>query len=403
MTGQIRFALQDMKNSIVMYIILFLQITMSFILFSFSVVQYYEIKDYSDALSSVINTDKLYLVRDETDFNKLASLEENEKYYEKFEELYNYIYNSDNYKAYCLSDDNQYLTEDDSPEIYRSDVGKVEVDSEHGYSYKRINYISVNENAIKSFGLQCKDGRMFNSEDMNQKSKSIILGSSFSDCIKVGDSITVMNEKFTVVGILQENNFYLNPQRTSSVLYLNDYMIFPYYLDTDPEYKNSEYISAISGTCFYTDSEEYAQGIAKKSNELGLMDLEILNCNDSYNEIRNTINFKIMITISVVIIILIFAVICMISAMILLIQRQMNEFVIHYMCGAMISDIIRRLYMPIMLIVLLSCIVTLAVYQNLAVGIIIFIFGVIISSLIIAVPAVKLKGVSLGTMLKRRD
>lgn len=404
MKDKMRFILQGFSKNIVSYNVLFIQITISFILLGFAVTQLDEMSGYTQAMNGMLNTDKLYYIEDNTDYNRLAELEDNSKYRDKWAELYSFIFRSDKYKAYSLSDDTLYIVGDDTPEVYRSSVGRIEPEDEHGISYKKIPSVEINENMAVSFNLKCKYGRMLNSSDMNEKSRNIVLGANYSDEFKVGDKITILNEAYNVVGILEEKSYFLNPMRTSTVLYLDDYIVFPDYIYIDKEDdSNTEYSGAITRASFYADSEQLANEIPKKARELGLLDIEVKSCGEKYKDVREAVGMKIAVTSCVAGIILAFAVICMISAMLLIVQRQMNDFVIHYMCGARLSDIISQIGIPVTAIISLGFIITAVIYRSLSVSAVIFAFAIMIAFIIIAVPAVKIKRLSISEMLKGRN
>lgn len=238
-------------------------------------------------------------------------------------------------------------------------------------TYQMVYRLDVDSNFFKKFGFKVTSGRIFNDSDFNAGSNGalpVILGDAYSGMYKVGDIIKSLDsaDKIQVIGFL-DKGYYFSLPGNDSMLNLDNYIITPQQPivlqvsnNTDQTEDNEiRYKIKLNNYCLNgyleineTDKSEFNKisgSIISEAGKAGYT-VKIAGLNDDVQDFitsakkqENSINIMFLV-------IFCFTSVGIITSVLYSISKQLKEFGVHIMQGAVISDIARRVLYQILIL-----------------------------------------------------
>lgn len=388
---QLRYAWEDIKDQKIRNFVLFIQITAALVLFSFIVSVALHVSSYREKLNGIIESQEIYLIRDLTDQSGLDQIWTNPDSSTKLRELYQFMKHSPLFDTYTADAQHfMWLAEDKSHNslAVRSNP-----------PHKGYNLIKIDDKFMDVYELQCVEGSLFTREDFSSTKETIplLLGYDFRSFYQLNDIITdTRGFRYHVVGFLEQSSYFIQPGKSGEIYSLGTWFVIPVGPDLDGSYD-----SAIMTTYIITDDPYHLQRIQQKSTELGLFTFEFRSFSEQMRRIQEDHDLQIKILALIFSVVLIFSMIGLISNLVQFIDTHTKEFAIHMLCGGQVSSIIRRILTQIILMLILANVIVFAIHGASSITLATITFGLVIGSLIVLYPAIKLSAMGINELLRR--
>lgn len=352
-----------------------------------------------------------------------------------FESFNKYLKNSPDFNYIAVNQNNLYLNIGDkngefiqaySPQIVGSD------------KYQIVYKMDVDDKFFPKFNFKVSKGRIFNKGDFNiDKDKALpaILGADYSGMYKVGDIIKDSDlddkpQKIQVIGFL-EKGYYFSTVGVDSIDTLDKYIIVPQQpivlqSGKDPQKvqaNEDKYRIELLNNSFYgyidikeTDRNKLNQisdSIVSEARKDGFQ-IKIVSLNDSVQGFitsakkqENSINVLF-------IIIFCFTSVGIVSSVLYSISRQLKEFGVHIMQGAVLCDIAKRVLYEILILFLTAFMSTFMIAatilrEDIVAGFNLYnlsiVFGIfiILALLLSVIPVIKILKLSISDLVRGRE
>lgn len=398
---QFKYAWEDILDNKSKHFILFVQIAIALILFSFTMSVIFNLKDYESKLNDIMNVGEVFFLVDHTDDSKLSenilNAEDGEK---RLFELYTFIKENPDFNTY---------TGNTQFSFWADDIG---VDSSfiqcrHGDEVA-YNCIQVDQKLIDVFNLQCIEGQLFSADDFKDTGDviPIVLGYDFRKWYNLGDIIITdswgSDQSFQVIGFLDKASFFIDPLKGDEVFWLDKFFVIP----LQPDTFNTDLClcdGAIMSTFFIVDDSAELRGLQEKSNQLDLYTFEFRSFSEQMQHISYD-NALVIKSIGLMMIItLLFSLIGIISNLIQFINTHMNEFAIHMLCGSQMKLIIARILWQVLILIFIADIIVLIIHKWSIVTLLTVLFSLLVTLAIILYPAIKLSKTPMSDMIRRSE
>ena len=251
------------------------------------------------------------------------------------------------------------------------------------------NYIQefYNWNTIK--------GRLFNNNDIDLKQKYIpvLLGHQYRNYYEIDE---IIDGKYIIVGVLDENAYYLNPKWAGEVYSLKDSIIIPMTKQTLPWkglFLNQLYLSA---------DDTILEEIINNAKEIGV-NIKFRDLQSQILMIQDDTNLLVVIYTIIVFSILILSTVSIMAMLSQMILARKKEFAIHVMCGASLIDIYIRIILQVFLVIFASFIVMLCLIRDFENINILIILSIVIVQIIIIKPFIVIQKQKLSDIIKRSE
>lgn len=389
---QLKFILYEMKNKKLYYFKISIQFIIALLVIGFSINELINLYEFNFRFKEIFeNPSQFCFIRDNTSDEKINRIiEENNK--NKLFELYNYLHNANDFTIYSY-DDNFYLDieSDDTHIIKASD------ESENDSTYLAI---STDQDFFDIFKLNISQGRSFTKDEYKTESKltPVVLGNYYKDFYKPND---IIENKYKVVGILDENSFYIDPHKTKDILYLNKKVLVPTIVNEKIDLTTLDTI--ITNSVIWTNNLDSLKNITTKLKNMNLYDFEFDNYSNQFKYILKDYTKQILFSASIALLILLFCTICIISSLINYIETHKKEFAIHIFSGANKSDFVIRTIIQISIPIFLALIIITFVYKLSIVTLFIFIFSILIILIASSFPLITIRKISISELLRRSE
>ena len=390
---QLRYAWEDIKDQKIRNFVLFIQITAALVLFSFIVLIALHISSYRDKLNEIIEDQEIYLIRDLTDQSRFDQIVTNPSSSVKLRELYQFMKHDPLFDTYTADAQHfMWLAEDKSHNslAVRSNP-----------PHKGYNLLKIDEKFMDVYELQCVEGSPFTKEDFSSTGETIplLLGYGFRPFYQLDDIITdPRGFRYHVIGFLEQSSYFMQPGKSSEIYSLNTWFVIPVRPDLDGSYD-----SAVMTTYIITDDPSHLQKIQQKSTELGLFTFEFRSFTEQMRRIQVDHDLQIKILALIFSVVLIFSMIGLISNLVQFINTHTKEFAIHMLCGGQVSSIIRRILIQIILMLILANMIVFAIHGAGSITFATIAFGLVIGTLIVLYPAIKLSAIGINELLRRGE
>lgn len=303
--------------------------------------------------------------------------------------------------------------------------------------YQMVYNLDADSNFFKKFGFKVSTGRIFKDSDFNignNEPLPAILGNAYSAMYKIGDiiksDINGKIQEIKVIGFL-DKGYYFSTYGTSYLNNLDNYIITPQQpivlqLSKDPDQmKTNEdiYKGQLSNYCSFgyieineTNKSKFNQisdSIVSEAKKAGFT-VKIVSLNDdvqsSINSARqqeNSINMLF-------IVIFCFTSVGIITSVLYSISRQLKEFGVHIMQGAVLSDIARRILYEILILFVIAFIGTSIIAATIIKDNIIMIFNpynlfivfcifIVLALLLSIIPVIKVLRLSINDLVRGKE
>lgn len=307
---------------------------------------------------------------------------------EAYDDFYDYVMHVTEGKAFSFISSE---IEINNLNVSRNFVVRTEEDN------KLYSVLYISKYMQEYYEWQCKNGRIFIESDYqeNEEYIPIILGYDFCKYYNIND---IIDNKYLVVGILEKDEFYLNPRWQGKVYYLNKSIILP--MTYEITGWGGGFLNQLN---VITTNQKVLDGIIDKSEALGLQNVEFRQMIDQLSYIHDEIYSRLRIYLGIAIILLVMCIISEVSTLLHMIERRKKEFVIHIMCGASRKDINVRICMQVIIILLLSSILSCNIYTEIIYWLLTLISVVLIAIIVLAIPLYRLHKQSISEILKRKE
>lgn len=247
------------------------------------------------------------------------------------------------------------------------------------------------------YGWNVIDGRMLTNEDIEYEGEYIpvILGYDYAEYYKVND---IFEDKYKVIGILEEDSFYLNPRWQGKVYNLDKTIMIPMNYGTVGW--GGAFLNQLN---VLTEDQDVLNKITIKAFEEGLQEVTFRKMTDQLIYINNDMAVKIKIYLGIAFILLIMCIASEVSTLLNIIESRKKEFIIHIMCGAEKKDIYIRIGLQIFIILLISSILSCFIFTEFLNWILTLVCISIIAVIVLAVPLYRLHKQTIAEMLKRKE
>ncbi|MDW7684898.1 MAG: hypothetical protein SCK29_12375 [Bacillota bacterium] len=390
---QLRYAWEDIKDQKIRIFVLFVQITAALVLFSFIVLIALHIGSYRDKLNEIIKDQEIYLIRDLTDQSRYDQIVTNPDSSVKLQKLYQFMKHDPLFDTYTADAQHfMWLAEDKS----HNSLAVRSNPPSKGY-----NLLKIDNKFMDVYELQCVEGSLFTREDFSSTKETIplLLGYDFRSFYQIGDIIEdYRGFRYHVVGFLEQSSYFIQPGKSGGIYSLDTWFVIPVGPDLDDSYS-----SAIMTTYIITNDPSHLQRIQQKSTELGLFTFEFRSFSEQMRRIQEDHDLQIKILALIFSVVLMFSMIGLISNLVQFIDTHTKEFAIHMLCGGQVSSIIRRILTQIILMLILANVIVLAIHGASSITLATIVFGLVIGSLIVLYPAIKLSAMGINELLRRSE
>lgn len=387
MFAQIRYALLDIKTSKRICILFFLQMVVVFLLVNSSFISIIRVNDGIHRLEKLKNKNA-YINKDSTSNNKIDALIADEKNsVQKAKELYKFIIDNDRIEKYSIY---QYAS----------------LESINGHAMMQT---TVNKTFFDIYDVKVIEGRMFNDNDFLSNSKLIplVVGYNLKDRYKLGqtynevDNITRKQVTYKVIGILEYNSSYPVITDIGREISLNYSYIAPLNLNTINDFGSID--MAIGSTVVFTNDQNEARAIEKKSSELKLFSIHYTMIQECINDFLWYFERKMIYQIFLAIIILAFASTSMALNLSTMVSKKTKEFSIHIICGGGINSIMQRLLWQLLIILSTALIPTILVYKINTSLLYTILLACFVTLSIMIIPYVKIRRFTIAQLVRRSE
>ncbi|KGX84580.1 hypothetical protein N784_13160 [Pontibacillus litoralis JSM 072002] len=275
-------------------------------------------------------------------------------------DLYTYIDKNDKYISFANIEN--YIEIKDIPK------NSLSVEVEQGPSKILANKtLSVSPNFINVFDLSLSQGEFFDAswEYVSDKNIPVVLGYSYAKYMDIDDVFTdVDNQKYKVVGFLQDGQTFVDVSFGEGVIGLNDVILTPidvttfYNLFVDGNYAYETYLENSTIILKNRNDIKELRDIAKHSKTY----------NYNFNSVEGVSGYmekstqeSVGVFLFLLILIIIFASTLVIINTLEFIRKNMREFSIHIFGGATKKHIALRIFLQIFIVWLLSFIISLII------------------------------------------
>lgn len=354
----------------------------------------YEGKALYQLIDNYINEDE------ETLMNNDNSLEIVKNYYNSLNSSKNFQYLNVNNQAMGLID---YKVND----IFKYGYEFGQLPEPNNSNITPIKSIQINKQAFDFFKIDVSDGVSFSQDDFksNDKFIPVILGNSYKDMYKVGDTLpieyylTKFNAK--IIGFAKPNSKVLLNGNMEE--YLDRYMIIPQ-IDfdkptnkTEYEFQKIVYLVRSNGYISVNNNIEAIQNMMSDikliSEKTGFDKYSFVGYNphlNQYNNLLSVIRENQHLIKTILLIVTIFSILILTIVILLQNKRRYSYFAIHYMQGSTLNQIILQQYLEIVTIFIFAYITYFIILNNIffigdnKIHIILFIFIISISLILTA-------------------
>lgn len=227
--------------------------------------------------------------------------------------------------------------------------------------------LSVSFDFINVFDLSLSKGEFFDAswEYVSNKSIPVVLGYSYKKYMDIDDEFTgVDNQKYKVVGFLQDGQTFVDISFGEGVIGLNDVILTPIdvtavdNLFMNGNYDYETYIENSTIILKNRNDIKELRDIVERSNTY-IYNFNTVEGVSGYMEKSTQESVRIFLFLSILIII--FASSLVIINTLGFIRKNIRNFSIHIFCGATKKDIALRIFLQIFIVWLLSFIISLII------------------------------------------
>lgn len=337
---------------------------------------------------------KAYVSVDYTTDDKIADIMSNEKRaatVDKLKEFYLYMYGLDCVEQYTVWGYEMGLNPHGIPETQKT----------------------ANSKFFEVFNFRTIEGRLFRAEDFmaqEEETVPVLIGYNLKACYKLGEIYDFRNGgtgrafKGKVIGVLEYNSSYPDIADLYYEINLNNTYIIPLNIKYMEKYSGiSDFDMAINSTVLFSDNPALVKEIEDKYRSYNVFNVKYVPIQESLNEFVEYMEPQITYEMIVAFIVIIFAEIGIVSAVLLIINRNIKEFGIHILCGAGLRDIIARVVLQLFFTGIAAIIPVVIIFCNVSVVLLTCAVLLIVEGVTAAIPVYNLKSKKVIEMVRRNE
>ena len=293
-------------------------------------------------------------------------MEEKEEYvggeYEEniMKDLYTYITKNDKYTSFSNIED--YIEIKDIPK------NPLSVEIEQGPSkIKAYKTLFISHSFINVFNLALSKGEFFHSnwEYASDKSIPVVLGYSYEKYMDINDEFTdTNNQKYKVVGFLQDGQTFVDISFGEGVIGLNDVILIPIdvtALDNIHINGNHDYETYLDNSTIIVKNRNDIRELRTITEDSKLYNYNINSVEGVSRYMEKSTQEAVGVFSFISILVIIFASLLVIINTLEFVRKNIREFSIHIFCGATKVHIALRIFLQIFIVWLLSFIISLII------------------------------------------
>ncbi len=394
MRTQFRFTVEDIVRHKLYYLRFLIQVVCTVLLFSLCVAKLFSLNSFKNKFRIFEDLSSVYVIRDQTPDAVFMDRTTDADFSDRITAFFEYLSSLD--AVQLIAFDQQYVTISGSNSFSDLDCA---FQAENGDGIFPVVYTGTG--FLETFSFSLTEGRLFSNVDFTKRSTylPVLLGNQFSRHYKTGD---ILNDTFQVVGFLEPNAFYLDPGRSSDIVYLDSSIVAPFIVDAESD---PLILSNLVGFgALITEDEQILPQIAEKARKLEVFDdLTFISYRDQLASITRETMVMVYIGFLMMGTLLFFCLMCMITTMLSYIDAHKRELAVHLLCGAARSDLTLRLIMPVIVMLILSIIISALVVrdpQTIAAAVVLCSLQLIIVS---AFPILKIRNRDISDFLRKNE
>ena len=393
--NQIVFAGRDLKRRKWKTIILFLQLTLTLLIFVVLLGKISELNQITTAVNRVSTEKPVYFFKDLSKDQEYDTMTSEADIEGRLSQLFQCIYNNDRINAFPMSESGCLISDQrliDSG-CFRKSMRPGSVD---------IDVIRTNNNFFTFFNLSSESGYFFNDSNKSMESDipEIILGAAFARYYKPGDIIlTGNNDRYKVIAILKCGMSYFKIGARKEITSLDKMMILQ--LSAAEIRDPADFDAAICSAYMVCDSPEAVQKVADLAAQLKTYTFLPYDLSRQLVHVVKDFRHLIQINTLLDLLLIFFLTLNFSIAMQQYIKQNIYEFGIHLLSGATHNDLLSRLSLQLLPMLLLAFAFLIAVlgvgpFTGFA-----CLFGFLLTGILCIAPIRSICQIQINSLLRR--
>lgn len=351
--NQFFLALKDLWRRKINSLILLIQVVMVLILINLTIISFFDLKNITKEVNRLNKNENIFSLMDVTDRVQIDQLLSDESKLKDLRNVYNYIFNNENYKAFTLYSSSLNFQDNKMKDVK---------DLAHSEESTSVHFLYVNDIFLQYFNLEINAGSLFTPEDYTSDDKviPIILGSNYQDIFHVGETFTdLYDNKYMVRGILGSGMNYIDIMSSRDFIDIDSMMLMP--LNEKKMASNTDFDAVINKAYIIPEKELGMTEIIKYAATMDTYSF-------AYKSMKDQVNFVIMdkekwiqTQLFLSSIVAIFTIISFIITFLQFIEKNTYEFGVHFLTGATNRDIMLRIIFQIAPFILIGNVISLLI------------------------------------------
>lgn len=365
---QIKYVLMDLKQNKRFFSVQILLVLVTFVLIGFCAAKYLTLSKLKNTADGLLNLDETYIAKDLTDADADIVNADNIL---KLKELYELICKQDHYRIGYVGD--VYISED-----------------------IQVSLVEADYNGMELFGLE-KEAEILKNAKVGGYTP-VIAGYDLKASFNIGD---IVLDEYIIAGFFDDGAYYIQPSFTADIAVFNQSLLYcPEAYGCDDPFMLE---SAITRTCIITNDTACINEIIQRSNDLGLFNIRYISMSDQISRIMKQEMILVYYSLIFIIMASVLGIICMVTSMLVFIEKHARELAIHIMCGASIIDICMRITFQAGAAYIIAFIMSSLLYRNVHVSLLLFIICIVLCAAAAVVPTIKMYRQGIVRLLKRSE
>ncbi|WP_187442808.1 ABC transporter permease [Rossellomorea vietnamensis] len=395
MVYQLLLALKDLWRRKATSLILLVQAVMVLVLINLTITSFIDLQRMTKEVKRLNEHQEIYSLMDMTDEKQIDELLSNKERFQDLKALYNYIFNNEEFQSFSL-----YSSTMDSQE-----GALLNVDSLERYGNQVVlPYLTVSDLFFKYFNMETDSGRLFSEQDYTTVGESIpvVVGSDFRDVVKTGDSFTDLNGlEYQVVGVLKEGMSYIDIMSSRDFQHLDSMILMPQ--NVNYAIDNTDLDALINKAYIIPAKEEGMGNVIKYAAELDTYSFAYKSMRDQVTVVVRDKEKWIQMQLFLTSLVSLFTLISFTISFLQFIDKNLYEFGVHLLSGALNSSLVVRVVSQILPFIIIGNLVSLSVAGTGTSGNITILASILLGGMICVVPIVKMNRIEVSTILRWRN
>lgn len=386
---QLKYAIRDLKNYLKFYLVIAIQLLITFLLFAYSFSQILYLQNGMKDLQELAEKQS-FVAYDDTSDDRVSVLFQNElETISKLQQIFTYLNSMD--ISYLLNWSYSFML------------------NEGGVTLRQQN---VDQGFMDLYQLELIKGSLFKEADYgmrNEKPISVIVGYELQELYRYGeiytftDAGTGIEFEGEVVGILRKNSTYMDLNDFSEISLDRTYLI-PFSMERLIQKGSvSDYDMALQSLVIISDDSRKIEELNEYIAGTETLSIQFVKMKEALQEFVNYMTPQIQYQVSIAIFILIFTIFGLISNLLLIINKNLVEYSIHIHCGAEMKDIVLRILLQVMIVMLISIFPVFLLYGISLITLAIVLIMMVLTIVVMPIVIVKLNSENMIQIVRRYE